>query len=180
MAGRRAHAGALLGLFRPRRLMSQEQAAHLPRRHLEFPVPRSRAARSPNTFAHLQPRRDAGRGDPRRRRHAARLREPLRPSRLAAVPQRARRGTRDHLRLSQLDLRSRRQSHRRRVPPRRRRQGRHAGRLPRPRRTAPRKLRLATLAGLVFGTLSADDAAARALSRRRDRQAHPPRACARR
>ena len=45
----------------------------------------------------------------------------------------------------------------------------------RPDEHPPRKLRVATLAGLVFGTLSADDAAARELSRARDRHAHPPR-----
>ena len=67
---------------------------------------------------------------------AARLREPLRASRLAARAQRARRGAQHHLRLSQLELRSCRQSHRRRVPPRARRQGRHAGGLPARRRTA--------------------------------------------
>ena len=39
----------------------------------------------------------------------------------------------------------------------------------RPEEHAPRKLRVETLAGLVFGTLSADDAAARAISRARDR-----------
>ena len=39
-----------------------------------------------------------------RRRRDPRLREPLRPSRLAALPQGARRGEGDRLRLSQLDL----------------------------------------------------------------------------
>ena len=50
----------------------------------------------------------------------------------------------------------------------------------RPEDHGPRKLRLETLSGLVFGTLSARRAAARAISRARDRRPHPPRACARR
>ena len=45
----------------------------------------------------------------------------------------------------------------------------------RPETHGPRKLRIETLGGLVFGTLVDGGAAARAISRGRDRRAHPPR-----
>ena len=85
-------------------------------------------------------------------RRPACLREPLRASRLAAVLN-ERRGARHHLRLSQLELRSRGQPRPASLSQGSRRQGRHAGRL-QARDHGPRKLRIATLGGLVFGTLS--------------------------
>ena len=90
MAGRRPRARALLGLFRPRHLRGGA-GAHLPRRDLEFPLPRGRAARA-RQLPPLEPRRDAGGGDPRQGGRAARLRESLRAPRLAARAQRERRG----------------------------------------------------------------------------------------
>ena len=66
-----------------------------------------------------------------------------------------RRGTcrRADLRLPFVALRPRRQTEKRRIPPRHRRQGRHARELP-PRGARLHKLRVDHFAGLVFGTLS--------------------------
>ena len=127
LAGGRPHPGAVLALHRPRPLCAGA-GANLPRQHLDVPVPRGGAADAQFVPA-LQSRRHAGGRHPRQGRRDPRLREPLRPPRLAALPQGPRRGEGDRLRLSQLDLRPHRQAHRRRVPPRHRRQGRHAGRL---------------------------------------------------
>ena len=140
---------------------------------LEFPLPRGRVARA-RQLPPLEPGRDASGGDPRQGGRAARLRESLRAPRLPARARRERRGPQHHLRLSQLELRSRRQPHRRRVPQRPRRQGRHAGGLPAgdawPAQAARRDARRARLRHVVLGR-----AAARAISGTRDRRAHPSR-----
>ena len=108
----------------------------------------------------------------RLRRRDLRVREPLRASRRADRAGRRRQRARLHLRLSRLELRPRRQP-----------QGAWPSRTASKARAAwprsfcrsdhgPRKLRIATLSGLVFGSLVRRRAADRGLSRRGDRQPH--------
>ena len=102
LARRGAHPHPLLDLFRSRPLRGRA-GAHLPGADLDVPMPGSRAAK-PQQLRRLESGRHAGGGDPRCRRRRPCLREPLRPSRFALVSQGARGGTRNRLRLPQLDV----------------------------------------------------------------------------
>src|SRR5262249_2030519 len=111
MAGGRPNARSLLGLFRRGDLRSGT-GANFPRSELELPVPGGRAGEA-KYVVDLLAWRDAGGCGARREGGAARVRESVRTPRGAALPQGPRGGSQDHLRLSQLDLRSSRQPHRR-------------------------------------------------------------------
>ena len=102
---------------------------------LELPVPRGRNRQARRLRRH-DDRRDRGHRRARRGRRDQRLRQPLRPSRQPAVPRARRQRQGNHLHLSRLDLRPRRQADRRRVRARRQAPGRHAAGVPQGRAPA--------------------------------------------
>ena len=118
----------VLGLSRSRG-GARRTGADIRRSGLAFSVPGDRRAGN-RRLPHHHDGRDARRGGPRRGRRNRRVRKPMCPSRLADLPGRWRQGEGFPVRLSRLALRSARQPDLDRVPPRRQRQGRHAGRLP--------------------------------------------------
>ena len=123
---------------------------------LEFPVPGKRDRQS-RRLAGDSRRPDAGGGRARYRRLDRRIREPLRASRRADLPGQCRQRRQGFpVRLSRVALRSARQSEIGRISARGERQRRHAARFPAWRITARASLRVTTLHGLVFGTLSDD------------------------
>ena len=128
VAGERSHAHPGLGLHRSGHLRPRG-GAHLPRPHLELRGARSRAAQC-RRFHPLQRGADARRRGARRGRLDQRVREPLPAPGGRILPRAQRHDQGVRLPLSSMDLQSQRRSHRRAVPARRCRQGRHARGLP--------------------------------------------------